>query len=119
MPIENEITVIEARDWINDNKKLNLIDVRSVDEFDEDSIAGFANIPLDELTAYLPDFDQRRPVLLICNDAKMSKKAYKIIKACSLKAFVIRGGLNEWNHVINPKIKKNFPNELLNYDKKR
>ncbi|KAK3608911.1 hypothetical protein CHS0354_006952 [Potamilus streckersoni] len=107
---QNEITVIEARDWLkNRTTGIIAIDLRDTDLFDEHHIEDFTNIPLEELTVELPRLNQKKTMLLLCEDGKKSRKAHEILKACSLKSLVIRGGLSYWEKVIDPAVKRNYP----------
>ncbi|MDR2196458.1 MAG: FAD-dependent oxidoreductase [Coriobacteriales bacterium] len=56
-----------------------LIDVRSFGEYQQGSIEGFANIPLDELRARLGELDCTKPVYLLCQSALRSYIAARIL----------------------------------------
>ena len=100
--MSTEITVIDARDAIRDEgDSLQLIDVRSKVEFESDSINGFINIPLSELSMRISDLSGNKRTLLICKDGNMSHQALALLEATGFKGQVIRGGLKDWKKVIN------------------
>jgi len=105
--MEQEINVIDARDLIREDektRKMQLLDVRSKEAFEESSIPGFMNIPLSEVSHKVPSLDGKKATLIICNDGSLSKKAQVLLEACGYKSTIIRGGLNDWRAVINPDI---------------
>lgn len=105
MPIDKEVTVIEARDWIEENRSLHLIDVRSTDEFNQGSITGFRNIPLQNLSRAIPELDSKRIALLLCANGDESTKGQQLLEACGMRSYVIRGGISDWAEVIDPSVK--------------
>ena len=108
MAVDNEISCIEARDWANSRDDLIMFDMRTEENRSDYELPGFTPGNEDEITSKLPELSLRKTILLICDDGKKSKKMQKIIQACSLKSYIVRGGFNEWREVINPKIKRNF-----------
>lgn len=105
MPIDKEVTVIEARDWIAENRSLHLIDVRSEAEYEKGSIPGFRNIPLQNLSRAIPELDSKRVALLLCANGDESTKGQQLLEACGMRSYVIRGGIQDWSEVIDPTVK--------------
>lgn len=102
--MEKEITVIEARDLIRENKdndSLQLIDVRSKEAFANGSIPNFINIPLIEVSRNIPELDGKKKTLVLCNNGKQSFEAIKLLESCGFEATVIRGGINDWRKIID------------------
>lgn len=100
MEKDKEITVIEARDLMKANKDLQLIDVRSEDEFAGFALPGFLNIPLSRLSQEIPNLDGKKQTLIICNDGNLSFQALKLLESCDVNAKVIRGGYTDWKKII-------------------
>ena len=98
--MEKEITVIDARDIIKEDKELQLIDVRNADAFSEYSLPGFINIPLSKLSQEIPNLDGKKRTLIICSDGNLSFQALKLLESCDINAQVIRGGHRDWKRII-------------------
>lgn len=104
MPMNHEVHVIEARDWIQKDPNLDLIDVRDEKEYSLAFVPEFENISLAKLSQVIPDLDQKSPILLLSHKGKESLKAVQLLAACGLKAYSIRGGIDDWSRVIDPSI---------------
>ena len=103
MDKDNEITVIEARDIMKEEKDLQLIDVRSPEAYSEFSLPGFINIPLSKLSQEIPNLDAKKRTFIICSDGNLSFQALKLLESCDINAKVVRGGLVDWKKIIqNP-----------------
>lgn len=99
--MEKEITVIEARDLIEEEDDLQLIDVRSKEAFEAGALEGFINIPLSKLSQEIPNLDGKKRTLIICSDGSISFQALKLLESCSIvNAQVIRGGYTDWKKII-------------------
>ena len=100
--MEKEITVIEARDLIQAEEDLQLLDVRTEESFESDSLPGFVNVPLNSISRSISDLDGRKRTLILCKDGSQSHEALKLLESVGFNAQVIRGGLKDWKRVINP-----------------
>jgi rhodanese-related sulfurtransferase len=98
--MEKEITVIDARDLMETEKDLQLIDVRSADAFAEGALAGFINIPLSRLSQEILNLDSKKRTLIICSDGNLSFQALKLLESCDVNAQVVRGGHTDWKKII-------------------
>ncbi|MBU2644745.1 rhodanese-like domain-containing protein [bacterium] len=103
-----EITVIEARDLMrsSDNNTLQLIDVRSKKVFENESLPGFINIPLNEISRKIDRLDGKKRTLLICKDGSQSLLGLKLLESCGFTGQVIRGGLDDWKRIIQSPLKE-------------
>jgi rhodanese-related sulfurtransferase len=73
-----------------------LIDVRTVEEFQESHIGGSLNVPLDELPAKPPvDWSEAR-VVFVCRSGRRSKEALDRLGAQIDRAFNLDGGMLAW-----------------------
>lgn len=104
--METELTVIEARDLIksSDDNSLQLLDVRSKAVFENESLPGFINIPVNELSRKIDQLDGKKRTLLLCKDGSQSVQALKLLESCGFSGQVIRGGLDDWKRIIQTPI---------------
>jgi len=105
--MESEITVIEARDLIKSGPEntLQLVDVRSKEFFDQESLPGFINIPVNELSRRIEQLDAKKRTLLLCKDGSQSSQALTLLESCGFSGQVIRGGLDDWKRIIKAPLK--------------
>jgi len=82
--------------WLENDKKLALIDVRNADEFAVGTMPGAKNIPLAELRERKDEIDFDLPVVIICATGVRSKEAALILRQCnkSIEVFNLNGGLS-------------------------
>lgn len=74
-----------------------LLDVRTVDEWNESHIDGAVLIPLDELSSRINEIPTDRDVLIICRSGNRSVEARDILRAAGLpRTTSITGGINAW-----------------------
>jgi sulfur-carrier protein adenylyltransferase/sulfurtransferase len=87
---------------------LQLIDVRSQDEFEKFSLPGAINIPITDLLSdeNMTQFDQDVKMnVLYANSTVMANEAWMITRQLGYSnIFVLEGGLNYWfDAILNPK----------------
>lgn len=78
-----------------------LLDVRTVQEYNRGHIAGFRNIPVDELRERLNEIEPGKPVYVICESGLRSYIASRILEGRGYEAFNFSGGFRYYNAVIN------------------
>ena len=98
--MSKELNVIAARNMMEADNKLELIDVRKKEEFEKEYIDGFKNIPLQELGKHIPKLNTKKRVLLIDNKGIESAQAQVLLEACGFEALTVRGGYSVWKDVI-------------------
>ena len=91
-----EVTVVEAFEMIEGEPNLQLLDVRSKEEFEKGSLPGFHSVPLAELSQTMPRLDGKKKTLLLCSDGSLSHQAQSMLEACGFEPAIIRGGLRDW-----------------------
>lgn len=69
-----KISSEEAREIINENKNILVLDVRSREEFDEDHIDGAYNLPYNEISELI-DIDKNTIIFVYCKSGSRSKIA--------------------------------------------
>lgn len=82
----------------NRRADLQIVDVRSRQEWKSGHVDRAKHIPLDELPNRLGELDQSKPVGFICQSGARSKKATKIAAEAGLDAVNISGGMPAWQH---------------------
>ncbi len=77
---------------------VTVLDVRPADEFASGHLPGALNIPLNELTARLAEFDPRQEIVAYCRGAYcvLSFEAVAALRARGFKVRRLEDGLPEW-----------------------
>lgn len=102
--IENtEVKLVTADEMrtILDLEDVQLIDVRSQEEYDEIHIANSQNIDFTSPTfdEDISKLDKKKPVILYCKGGGRSAKCAKKLKDAGFeKIFDLEGGLSKWQH---------------------
>ena len=96
------LSVAEFKEFIA-NPDVQLVDVRTAEEYNAGHIPGSINIDVlqghEELATKL---DPERPVALYCRSGRRSETAGKVLKAVFFKNVVdLEGGYNEWVEYCN------------------
>ncbi|WP_411030779.1 ThiF family adenylyltransferase [Spongiimicrobium sp. 3-5] len=96
--LDGTIDVMQLQELLQSNKNLQLIDVRTKQEFNDHSLPKAKNIPLDELAQSLPQIDLTQPTYLICQSGKRSEIALKLLQDVYPKSrfYHILGGMNRF-----------------------
>ena len=97
--METELNVIDARDMLK-TENIQLIDVRSEEQFQKKSLPNSINIPLSKISQEIPNLDAKKTTLLICNDGNLSIQASRLLEACKFRVYTIRGGIVDWEQII-------------------
>jgi hypothetical protein len=85
----------------NDTLKTVVLDVRPENEFNLFHIAGSVNVPINELTAYIPEIHAKQALntvfVVVSNNEQTATEAWKILAAESVpNAYILEGGVNNW-----------------------
>jgi hydroxyacylglutathione hydrolase len=80
----------------NTRADLQIIDVRSRQEWKSGHVARAKHIPLDELPNRLGELNRGKSVGFICQSGARSKMATKIAAEAGLDAINISGGMSAW-----------------------
>lgn len=79
-------------------RSIQLIDVRTPQEFNVDHVKGFKNIPMAELRHRLDELDKTKEVVLLCRSGSRSNQAAKILKKQGFdKLTNVKGGIMLYN----------------------
>ncbi|MBE6298232.1 MAG: rhodanese-like domain-containing protein [Bacteroidales bacterium] len=106
--IRNLIETVPAREFaeVIANPEVQLIDVRSVEEFLEGNIEGSVNISLageDFCGEVERKLDKTRPVAVYCRGGRQSAEAAEKLSSMGFKVFELENGYNAWNNNDNGK----------------
>ena len=94
---ENSITYVKAKDLLKDNPTAILIDVRSIQEYNEYHLNSAVCIPSYELQKKIPDMieNKNQMIILYCQTGARSKKAIKILEKLGYNnLYEIDGGID-------------------------
>ena len=93
-----QIGMQEAIEMMDSEQDYIILDVRTVEEFNERHIPGALNIPNESIgteeIAQLPDKDQL--ILVYCRSGNRSKQASEKLAALGYSNVIEFGGINSW-----------------------
>lgn len=80
---------------------VTLLDTRTVWEYTQGHIDGFANIPVDELRERLGELDKSKSVYVICQSGLRSYIACRILSGSGFECYNFSGGFRFYDAVMN------------------
>jgi rhodanese-related sulfurtransferase len=94
----SEISAGELHDRLARGGNVQLLDVRTRQEFAHGHIAGAVNVPIQSFRAQLShlDLDRSKPVVTICKTAHRSPAATRVLRAQGFEAVQLAKGMDEW-----------------------
>ncbi len=92
------ITVDQLQNLLDSDKEIQLIDVRTADEFEDFHLPNSINVPLDGIEENMKGVDFERPIYLLCQSGKRSEVALKKLRELHSKSpfYSILGGINQF-----------------------
>lgn len=100
-PSEVKVVSPDEMETILNLEDVQLVDVRTSEEFAQESIPGSQNIDFESPTfeADIDKLDKTKPVLLYCNAGGQSAKcAKKLLDAGFIKIYDLEGGITKWKY---------------------
>lgn len=91
-----EISAKEVELHIENGEKLNLIDVREVDEVKAGHIPGIAHIPLGLLEFRTHELDKSKPYIMVCRTGGRSGQATQYLESQGFDVTNMTGGMLSW-----------------------
>nr|WP_106783176.1 rhodanese-like domain-containing protein [Lysinibacillus timonensis] len=91
-----EITAREVQQRIENGEKLNLIDVREVDEVQAGHIPGITHIPLGLLEFRTHELDKNIPYIMVCRSGGRSGQATQYLQSQGFDVTNMTGGMLNW-----------------------
>lgn len=96
----NEITVQELKQWKDDGKAHQLIDVREQYEYDEANLDGQL-IPLGDIMGAVDTINKNVDVVVMCRSGKRSAAAIGALTAAGIEnLYNLKGGILAWQEEI-------------------
>ncbi|WP_210365896.1 rhodanese-like domain-containing protein [Bacillus sp. REN3] len=95
-----DVSVDEAKEMI-DNKEVEVIDVRTPEEFAAGHIPEAKLVPLQVIEGMLSELDKDKSYLVVCRSGNRSAEASGILAENGFKhIYNMTGGMNEWTYEI-------------------
>ncbi|MDQ0197983.1 rhodanese-like domain-containing protein [Neobacillus ginsengisoli] len=91
-----EMTVKEVETSLKEGKKLNIIDVREVDEVTAGKIPGAVNIPLRLVEFRIHELDKSKEYVMVCRSGGRSGRAKQFLESYGFKVINMAGGMLAW-----------------------
>ncbi len=79
-------------DMLKRDGSLELLDIRTENEYNRGHLEGFYNIPLDNLREHLDKFSKNKPIYIICQTGLRSYLACRILMQCGFECYHLCGG---------------------------
>src|SRR3954464_3700667 len=92
-----EITGQEVKTAMNTGMKLDIIDVREVDEVAAGKIPGSINIPLSLLEFRMHELDKSKEYIIVCRSGARSGRVVQFLEYHGFKALNMFGGMMNWD----------------------
>lgn len=92
-----EISAQEIKTAMNTGMKLNIIDVREVDEVAAGKIPGSINIPLSLLQFRMHELDKSIEYIIVCRSGARSSRAVQFLEYHGFHVTNLSGGMLTWN----------------------
>lgn len=93
-----EISYVELKEIIRYNSDVEIVDIRSPQEFDEKRLKGAISIPLYDLKKKAESIlkDKNKLIILYCGCGIRSKKAYRILQDLGYtNLYSLKNGVND------------------------
>ncbi|WP_297795923.1 HesA/MoeB/ThiF family protein [uncultured Eudoraea sp.] len=98
----NSISAAEFHLLMENETPLQVIDVRTADEFQNNHLANTINIPLEEIDSRHMEIDFSNPLYMICQSGNRSRIAQQKLQNSYNKAIIfnVLGGINQYNALL-------------------
>lgn len=111
--VSSEVQLVSAQEmqYILEQEDVQLVDVRTPEEYKQEHIANSQNIDFRSPTfdEDLKDLDKTKPVILYCKSGKRSAECAKKLKEAGFeKIYELDGGLSKWRHTEDLEIDDNI-----------
>lgn len=92
-----DVSVSEAKTLIDKKTSLIILDVRTLQEYEEGHIDGAINIPVQELEKRLNELSKDEEILIYCRTGNRSSQAVRILESNGYnKIFHMNEGITKW-----------------------
>lgn len=90
------MTVNEVKQQLAAGVKLNIIDVREVDEVKEGKIASAIHIPLGLIEFRMHELDKNQEYVMVCRSGNRSGLAARFLEGQGFSVINMLGGMMNW-----------------------
>lgn len=90
------IAIKDFKALISTGKNLQLVDVRTLEEFNEYHIKNSTHIPMSDLKIHQSKIEKNKPVYVICQSGKRSRIAQSQLLEKEIKVINVEGGINAY-----------------------
>ncbi|HEY3375579.1 MAG TPA: rhodanese-like domain-containing protein [Candidatus Aquicultor sp.] len=94
-----DVDAAQAKQLIDSDKTLQLIDVREQDEYAGGHIEGAKLIPIGELSTRMSEIDKAKPVLVYClSGVRSAQAAQVLVQSGYPKVYNLASGIDGWSY---------------------
>lgn len=90
------ISASEVQQKLESGERLNIIDVREVDEYQSGHIPGSQNVPLSLLEFRVNELSKDTPYIIVCLAGGRSAQATMFLASRGYDVTNMTGGMKEW-----------------------
>ncbi len=103
-----EISAADAKQAMDNDDTIQLIDVRQPDEFAFAKIEGSKLIPLGDIIKRMDELDPSREAIIHCKMGGRSAKAIEMLKQAGYTGSLknMKGGITSWSNEVDKTIPK-------------
>lgn len=94
--MQKTLTAKEVQSMVEQGERVQLVDVRSAQEFAEGHIPGAINIPLEEIESRVADVSPHDSVVLVCQAGTRAQMACDLLQSRLDGLTKLEGGTDAW-----------------------
>jgi len=95
--VPQNITAVQARELIEAQKDLYLLDVRTLQEYSEVRLEGATLVPIDQLLRRIAELPKDRPILVYCAVGSRSSQVVNYLAKVGYgPVYNLKGGIWAW-----------------------
>ncbi|MEY7850134.1 rhodanese-like domain-containing protein [Natrarchaeobius sp. A-rgal3] len=98
--MDGEISTAEVKELLEDDADVRIVDIRDERSFERSHIPESENVPFNELTARIDEFEDADRIVTVCPHGKASVQAAKLIGSyegsADARVESMAGGLEEY-----------------------
>jgi adenylyltransferase/sulfurtransferase len=104
----DEITATELKQWIDEQRDIQLIDVREANEYAIANLPYEKLIPLGQIVNRMSDIDPARDAVVFCKGGNRAAKAIMELRAAGYSGNLInlQGGILAWSDQVDHSVPK-------------
>lgn len=91
-----KMTVRDLEERLSRGERLQLIDVRSPQEYNETHVPCALNLPLEQIENRMGDLHADSPIVAICQSGRRAEMAQPMLSRAGAPVYVLEGGTSAW-----------------------